>query len=499
MSAELAVEMLGVEKRYGGVHALKGVDLRVPRGSVHALLGENGAGKSTLMKILMGLTRPDSGQLRINGSAVDFHSTREARDHGISMIFQELNTVGHLSVADNIFLGREPRIPLFGLINKGLMRSQAASYLERLRANISPDDFPCNLSVANTQLIEIAKAVSFNAKIIVMDEPTSALSDVETANLFRIIRELSAEGVTVIYISHKLDEIFEICDGITVLRDGINTGEAAAASVARNDLISMMVGREVKELFPKEESVIGEAVLEVTGLTRAGEFSEIDFSVRRGEILGIAGLMGAGRTEIAETIFGLRRADAGAIKFNGKPLQVNSPHDAIAAGIALVPEDRKNVGLMLRLSVRDNILVSSLDKCMGPLLLDAKIEQTLVAESLARLAIKTPDPMNPCASLSGGNQQKVVIAKCLLLQPKLIILDEPTRGIDVKTKSQIHALMSKFAKEGGAVVMISSELPEVLGMSDRIVVLHEGRVSGELMRAEATPERVISLAMGGNK
>ncbi len=499
MPQEFAVEMVGISKRYGGVHALNGVDLRVPKGTVHALLGENGAGKSTLVKILMGITQPDEGDIILHGKKVSLKDAKTAQNLGVSMIFQEINTVGHMSVADNMFLGREPISPVTRLVNLELMRTETKKYLSALQVDVSPDEKPCRLNVANNQLIEIAKAVSFNANLIIMDEPTSALSDVEAAHLFSIIRQLSKKGVTIIYISHKLEEIYEICDGITVLRDGANTGEAQAKTVVQDHLISMMVGREVKQLFPKEDAVISGNILEIKGLSRQGEFSDVNFSVRRGEILGIAGLMGSGRSEIAETIFGLRRADSGEIWFKDQLLCAKTPRDAILAGIHLVPEDRKHVGLMLRLALRDNILISALKKCVRRFLLDSKIESELVSNAMQRLEIKAGSPMHTCASLSGGNQQKVVIAKCLLADPDLLILDEPTRGIDVKTKSQIHSLMSKFAQTGRAVIMISSELPEVLGMSDRILVLSAGRIAGELTRSEASPERIMELAMGKRK
>jgi len=488
--------MTGIAKSYGGVHALKGVSLAVRKGSVHALLGENGAGKSTLMKILMGVERPDSGEIRIHGRVESIINPACARRLGISMVFQEINSVRRMSVADNIFLGREPVDPRTGLVDFRRMHREAAAYLAALQADIATTAEPAGLSVADNQLVEIAKAVSFGASIIVMDEPTSALSDVEAGKLFSVIRRLASEGISIIFISHKLDEIYEICDSITVLRDGANAGETNAADADRGRLISMMVGREVKDLYPKVPSAVGVELLRVDGLTRKGEFEDVSFAVSRGEILGIAGLMGSGRTELAETIFGLREADSGAVFVDGEELKARLPRDAIAAGIALVPEDRKNVGLMLRLPIRDNIVAASLRSCLGRFLIDRGKVSGAVSGLGRKLAIKAPDPSLPCSSLSGGNQQKVVIAKWLMTEPRIIILDEPTRGIDVGTKAQIHGLMSALAAEGKAVLMISSELPEVLGMSDRVIVLHEGRVSGELSRGSATPERVMALAMG---
>ena len=499
MSVEYAIEMTSVKKRYGGVQALNGVDLRIEKGTVHALLGENGAGKSTLMKILAGIEHPDSGEVKINGEAVSIRNPAQARKLGISMVFQEINSVRHMTVADNIFLGREPRDKRSGLVDFKKMHTDAAEYLALLQSDIKTTDTPAKLSVANNQLIEIAKAISFGSDIIIMDEPTSALSDIEAEKLFRIIRNLSAQQVTVVYISHKLDEIYAICDSITVLRDGRNTGKTSVTEAKQDELIAMMVGRNINELFPKLPCNLGPEIMTVEDLTRHGEFESISFNVHAGEILGIAGLMGSGRTEVVETIFGLRQADRGTVKLNGKKLDIRSPQDPIKSGIILVPEDRKNVGLMLRLPILDNILVVSLRKCRKFLLLRKPMEKSLVATIAKTLEIKVANASLPCSSLSGGNQQKVVIAKWLLANPQIIILDEPTRGIDVGTKAQIHGLMSKLASEGKAIIMISSELPEVLGMSDRVIVLHEGRISGELSRIDATPERVMRLAMGDTK
>lgn len=494
MSDTWALEMIQIKKHFGGVAALKGVDFKVRKGEVHALLGENGAGKSTLMKILLGAEHYDSGSIILKSREVEIENTGQASELGISMIYQEFNSVPSMTVADNMFLGREPKTAA-GLIDYKTMYSKTRSALKTLGVDLRPDETISNLSVARCQLVEIAKAVSFNADLIVMDEPTSALCDAEIENLFRIVRELKGRGVTIIFISHKLNEIYEVCDSITVLRDGTYVGSAKTEEIEENDLVSMMVGREVKELFPKQESEIGSPLLKVKNLFRSGEFSDISFTLHRGEILGLAGLMGAGRSEVVETLFGLRQAEGGEVFFKDEKINISIPQDALRKGICLVPEDRKNQGLVLKLPVRDNIVLSALKKIMKNGILHKPLETQAVKKMIEHMQIKVGHPLLSGSSLSGGNQQKVVLARCLFSDPDVIILDEPTRGIDVKTKSEIHGLMSKLACEGKGVIMVSSELPEIMGMSDRVLVLHEGRITGELSRNEMTAEKIMQLAI----
>ena len=492
---EIIVEMQNIDMRFQGVHALDGVSLTLRRGEVHAIVGENGAGKSTLMKILVGLYQPNSGEILLRGERARFRSVRDTRDAGICMIFQEFNQVKHLTVAENIFLGREPKTRS-GSIDFKRMRIDSAAILAKLGVDIDANSYVRDLTVAKQQLVEIVKAVSNEAQVIVMDEPTSALSDTEIARLISMVRALRDEGRAIVFISHKLEEIYGICDRVTVLRDGKFIHSGLVADVKESDLIRMMVDREVSELFPKTPSKIGEVLLEARGLTRSGEFENVSFSLHRGEILGLAGLMGAGRTEVVEAIMGSRRLDSGEIYLKGKRIANRRPGDAIARGIIMVPEDRKRNGVALKLSVRDNILMSALRKCVKGGFIRARLEKAHCDEYISKLGIKVGSQSTVCANLSGGNQQKVVIARVLNADPDVIILDEPTRGIDVKTKADIHALMSELAGQGKAVLMISSEMAEVLGMSDRIVVLHEGKVTGTLDRSEAKASLVMQYAVG---
>lgn len=496
MSEKYILEMNNIHKRFGGVVALNGVNLRIKKGEVHALMGENGAGKSTLMKVLLGVHKPDDGQIIIKGKPANITSTRDAINLGISMIFQELNPVPYMTVADNIFLGREPVKPKTHLVDYDKMYEDTKNLFKYINVDINPKELVAKLSVAKVQLVEIAKAISFNSDIIIMDEPTSALSDVEIENLFKTIKLLKQKGVTIIYISHKMDEIFKICDRVTVLRDGNYVGTSDLSGISMDQLISMMVGREIKDMFPKLEAEISEIVMEVKGLTKKDEFEDISFTLRKGEILGIAGLMGAGRTEVVEAICGIRKLDKGEVYVKGRKVDIKLPLHALNNKIAIVPEDRKNYGLVLKLPIRDNILMSSLKKCVAKLFLNSKKESSFVSSMIKKLQIKANNMYQATSALSGGNQQKVVIAKCLLADPDIIILDEPTRGIDVKTKAEIHLLMSKLAQQGKAIILISSELPEIIGMSDRIIVLHEGKITGQLNREEASQEKILALAMG---
>jgi ABC-type sugar transport system ATPase subunit len=495
---DIILEMKDIDKRFGGVHALDHVGLSLKRGEVHALVGENGAGKSALMKILIGLYKPDHGEIIFDGAEVDFKSVRDAQDLGISMIFQEFNQVRVLSVMENIFLGREPKTKS-GAVNYKKMYVESKALLEELGVNLDPKTRIWDLTVAKHQLVEIVKAISLNAKIIIMDEPTSALSKNEIEYLLSMVRTLRDQGKAIVYISHKMDEIFNVCDSVTVLRDGkfIHTGRVS--DVSEKDLIRMMVDREINELFPKQESRIGNVLLEVKGLTVKGKFTDVSFDLREGEILGVAGLMGAGRTELVETIVGSRRPDRGEIYLKGKKIVNRIPGDAIRRGIVMVPEDRKRNGVFLKLSIKDNILMSSMNKCLKGPSINKKLEKKCFEEYKDKLEIKCSCPTQICHNLSGGNQQKVAVSRVLNADPEIIILDEPTRGIDVKTKSEIHRLMSTLAGTGKAVLMVSSELPEILGMSDRILVLHEGTMTGILNREDATADRIMELAVENKK
>lgn len=492
---DIFLEMRGIDMSFQGVHALDAVSLSLARGEVHALVGENGAGKSTLMKILAGLYIPDSGSIVIDQVERKFRSVADARNAGIRMIFQEFNQVKQMRVMENIFLGREPRTR-WGAVDFVAMKKETKATFESMGIEIDPAAYVRDLTVAKQQLVEIVKAVSQKARIIIMDEPTSALSDTEIARLLATVKTLKAEGASIVFISHKLEEIYSICDHVTILRDGRFIHSGPVAGLPESGLIRMMVDREVSELYPKSPAVIGEAILQVEGLSRTGDFDDVSFSLRRGEILGLAGLMGAGRTEVVETIVGSRHADRGTVQVRGRLLKAAHPGQAIACGVIMVPEDRKRHGLILKMSVGDNILLSSLKKCLQKGSLDRRLERGRIGESLKQLQIKAESPSTIAGNLSGGNQQKVVIARVLNADPDIIILDEPTRGIDVKTKSEIHALISGLAARGKAIILISSELAEVLAMSDRIVVLHEGRVTGTLERNEANPLRVMELAMG---
>ncbi len=495
MRGEIICEMKHIDMRFQGVHALDDVSLTLRRGEVHALVGENGAGKSTLMKILIGLYTPVGGEIVFKGEPVRFKSVMDTRKAGISMIFQEFNQVRHMSVMENIYLGREPRNRL-GVIDFKRMYADSKELLDRLGVALDPRTMMRELTVAKFQLVEIVKAVSYNAEIIIMDEPTSALSHAEIKCLLDMVEQLRAQGKAIVFISHKMDEIYNVCAAVTVLRDGKFIYSGSVADVPERELIRMMVDRDVAELFPKQVGTIGEPVLEVRNLSLKGKFRDVSFSLKRGEILGFAGLMGAGRTEIMECIMGVRRPDSGEILLNGRSVKIGIPTDAIEHGIVMVPEDRKRNGLVLKLSVRDNILLSSVRKCVANGFIRKKLEAARCDEYQQKLQIKMGSGATVCANLSGGNQQKVAIAKALSADPEIIILDEPTRGIDVKTKAEIHRLMSGLACAGKSILMVSSELPEVMGMSDRILVLHEGLVTGLLDRQEATPDAIMTLAVG---
>ncbi|NIA13173.1 MAG: ATP-binding cassette domain-containing protein [Nitrospiraceae bacterium] len=494
--SEFVLEMCDVIKRFPGVLALDCVQFNLRPGEVHCLVGENGAGKSTLMKILAGAQPMDSGVIRLSGQEIHIRSPHHAQQLGISMIYQEFNLSPFLSVAENIFLGREPRIGGTPLINWSRMYGDAREILGRIRVGLDVRTPVNELSVAQQQMVEIGKALSFNSKLIVMDEPSATLTDHELAALFDLIRTLRGQGIGIIYISHRLEEVFEIGDRLTVMRDGQYVGTHPVVDLNREEIVKMMVGRELKDEFPKEVFEPGEERVRVEGLTRHGAFEDVSFSVRTGEIVGLTGLVGAGRTEVARAIFGADRIDSGQIFLDGKPVTVRSPQDAIRQGVGLLTEDRKGQGLILGMTVRENTTLANLSSLVKFMFVDRRAERTTTEKFIGELKIKTPSIEQVVQNLSGGNQQKVILAKWLFTESRLLIFDEPTRGIDVGAKVEIYKLMNDLARRGDAILMISSELPEALGMCDRILVMHEGRLAGELQREEATQERIMHLATG---
>ena len=491
--AEYILEMRGITKTFPGVVALNDVSLRVKRGTVHALVGENGAGKSTLMKILNGIYPATKGEIYLDGEKLDLHGVREAQEKGLSIIFQEFNLINTLSVAENIFLGRYNGRET---IDWKTLRVQARQLLDRLGFSFNVNRIVGELSTAEKQLVEIAKALSFNAKIIVMDEPTSSLTRKEVEMFFPIIEKLRADGITVIYISHKLDEVFRVCDTVTILRDGCVVGESPVSQITREQIIEKMVGRSLDMEYPARTARPGEPVLEARGLCRGTKLHDISFTLHKGEILGIAGLVGAGRTELAEALFGADPADKGEILVRGKKALIRSTTDGMCNSIGMVTEDRKETGLVLDMDVVKNITITKLEAVSKGALLNRRAEGHVAEEYVDKLGIKTPSVHQTLSNLSGGNQQKVVLAKWLFSGVDVLILDEPTRGIDVGAKYEIYCLMNQLTEQGKALIMISSELPEVLGMSDRILVMHEGRIKGELTGADMTAERVMQLAIG---
>jgi ABC-type sugar transport system ATPase subunit len=504
-SNDVLLEASGITKSFPGVRALDGVNLTVRRGRLNALIGENGAGKSTMMNILAGVFPPDAGTVTLEGQPVSFKNPREAQTAGIAIIFQELNLVPDLSIAENIFIGREP-LNRFGLVDFARMNREAAALLAELESDADPRTLVSQLKVGAQQVVEIARAISFNSRVIIMDEPTSAITEHEIAMLFRQIKRLKQSGVGLIYITHKLDELPEIADDITVFRDGRFVGAKPFGEVTRDQMIRMMVGRELAELFPKTPARPGDVALRVRKVSlqhaeRTGDFAvrDVSFEVRRGEVLGIFGLMGAGRTELLQTIFGLHPGTStGEIEVEGQRVVIKSPQDAIAAGLALAPEDRKAEGVVLGMSVAHNTTLSCLPRIERLGLLQPKLERELVGNYVTRLRVKTPSLDQTIVNLSGGNQQKVVLAKWLATEPKVLLLDEPTRGIDINAKKEIYALIDELAQSGLGVVMVSSELPEILGIADRILVLCEGRKTAEFKRGDATEEMIVKAALPGS-
>lgn len=498
VSSDNILEMRKVSKSFPGVKALQEVDLHVKRGSVHALIGENGAGKSTLMKSLFGLLSPDGGEILFNGEPYTANSPNDALRRGISMIPQEISPVPNLDVAANVFLGKEI-VTKAGvqLVNEKKIHEETQKLFDDLGIKIDPYRKMSEVSIASAQLIAIATAVSYNSELIIMDEPTSALTEKEVAQLFKIIRDLKEQrNIAVIYISHKLDEIFEIADEVTVLRDGQNVGTDVIGNFTKEKLIRMMVGRTMDEFFHKELAEIGEVLLSVRNLTLEGKFEDVSFDVRRGEVVGLAGLMGAGRTEVMDALFGFRPPDSGEVYLRGEKINIRTPYDAIKAGMGYVTEDRKLTGIFPELSVKDNMIMPDIENYLTGGLLNFKRVAERCQQQREALQIKTPTLEQLIKNLSGGNQQKVLISRWLLTEPEILILDEPTRGIDVGAKAEIHRLIGELAKSGKGIIMVSSEMPEVLSMSDRIVVMHEGSYSGELSRDEANQERVLALATG---
>lgn len=489
------LEMKGICKSFSGVEVLHSVDLVVQRGKVTALVGENGAGKSTLMKILMGEHKPDQGIIILDGKEVHFSNPHHALTSGISMMFQELSPFPNMTVAQNIYVGREPhRIHLVDMYRQ---RQMAKELLQKLDIHLDVDRMVRDLTVSEVQMLEIAKAVSYQSKIVVMDEPTSSLTSTEVATLFHTIHRLKSQGVAVIYISHKLDELFEIADEICVLRDGTMISSRPIDQVDRQQMISEMVGRTLNQMYPTVEKEIGEEILRTEHLERKGVFHDVSFSVHRGEILGFAGMVGAGRTEIISSIFGLDRYTKGSLWFNGKEITIRNPRDAIRHHFALIPEDRAGCGLNLKASVKTNICMAILSKisCRG--FSNRRKEEKIADQMIQQVCIKTTSRNQQVAALSGGNQQKVVVGKWLLTVPDVVFMDEPTRGIDVGAKYEIYELMQSLAKEGKAVVMISSEMPELLGVCDRILVLKEGRILGEVNAKKTTQEEIMAMIVNG--
>jgi ribose transport system ATP-binding protein len=489
------LEMREIRKTFPGVVALDGVDFELRRGEVHILLGENGAGKSTLMKILSGAYQKTAGRITLDGDEVEIRNPAHAQGLGVSTIYQEFNLVPHLSVGENIFLGREP-LRAFGLIDRRAVNRRASEILSGLGLDLDPRRAVKGLRVAEQQMVEVAKALSLDARVLIMDEPTAALAEHEIKELFAAIRGLKEKGVSIVYISHRMEELFEIGDRVTVLRDGRSVGTFDVRETDKFELIRLMVNRDLTELFPKEHAERGAEVLRVEGLTTRSGLRDVSFTLHKGEVLGIAGLLGAGRTELARAVFGLDRLEGGVVSIKGEPRRIGSPRAAINAGLGFLTEDRKAQGLVLPLSVKDNLCLPSVDKFTAFGFVDGKRERRAAERYVKELRIRTPGLDQKVVYLSGGNQQKVVLSKWLCSEAEVFIFDEPTRGVDVGAKAEIYQLMNRLAAGGVAIIMISSELPEILGMSDRILVMRAGRVACEFKAAEATQEKILECALG---
>jgi rhamnose transport system ATP-binding protein len=491
--SDVILRLNNISKSFAGVHALQGVQLELKSGEVHAILGENGAGKSTLVKVITGVHQPDSGEIYLNGECIQFTDAHQSRQAGIAAIYQELSLFPDLNVAENIFIGRQP-VNAGSQIQWRKLYQEANRLLESLGVHLDLRQKARNLSIAQQQMVEIARAFSINARILIMDEPTSSLTLNEVADLFQLVRRLRTEGTAIIFISHRLEELFELADRVTVLRDGSYVGTRLVKEVTPDILIRMMVGRTISNLFPKQDVQAGKVVLKVENLSHPGKFANISFELREGEILGMAGLVGAGRTDVAGAIFGVEPPTSGQIQVNGRPVKITSPQQAIQLGMAYVPEDRQTQGLIPRMNIIANISLPILGKFARYGWLQDPLERSAAFDAASQLEVRAQNIWQKVRELSGGNQQKIVLAKWLLTKPQILILDEPTRGIDVGTKAAVHALMSDLVAQGKAILMISSELPEVLGMSDRVIVMHEGQITAHFTRAEATQENIIAAA-----
>lgn len=491
------IEMKGIDKSFGTNQVLKDAGFYLKDGEVHALMGENGAGKSTLMKILTGVYTRDAGKVYVDGEEVLYKSPQEAEKAGIVFIYQELNVLFDLTVEENLFMGKEIT-KKFGICDKKAMREKAQEVMDRMGVNIPVTALMSDLSVGQQQMVEICKALMVDAKVLIMDEPTAALTQSETKVLFEVINSLRKKGVSIVYISHRMEEIFELCDRITVLRDGTYVDTRYIKDITMDDIVQMMIGRTIGERYPKREVEIGEEILRVEGLTHEKLFRDISFSVRAGEVLGFSGLMGAGRTEIMQAIFGNIPVKSGKIFIEGKEVAIKNPRQAIKAGIGFITEDRKTEGLLLEKSIAENIEIANLNKISKNSVLQKNKQKEIVKRGIEEFRIRCFGPDHECNNLSGGNQQKVVLAKWIYTDPKILILDEPTRGVDIGAKKEIYSVINDLAAKGVAVILVSSELPEVLGMSDRITVVHEGRITGTLSAEEADQAMVMTLATGGN-
>ncbi|GAK55596.1 sugar ABC transporter ATP-binding protein [Candidatus Vecturithrix granuli] len=494
MNEQILLEVKGVSKNFPGVRALDNVTFNLKKGTVHALCGENGAGKSTLMHVLMGVYRKDEGDIFLKGQPVNFASPRQALQHGIAIVEQELSPIPDMTIAENLFLGREPvRQKVF--VKYSELNKRATRILQELNVNLDPTRKMRTLSLAETQLVEIAKALSYHSDVIIMDEPTSAIGDKEVEQLFAVITRLKRQGKGIIYVSHRLEEIFTIADEVTVLRDGKYIATKATQAIDRSQLISLMIGRKMEEEFVKDNIPTDEALLVVKDFTKAGQFRNIHLTLRKGEVLGIFGLMGSGRSEFLHTLFGVSQPDQGQIFLENTSIRIARPSDAIKHGIAYVTEDRKETGLVLTSSVKENISLTCLKRLSNLVFINGKQEQRDVMQMVEMFRVKTPSLQQLVVNLSGGNQQKVVLGKWLLTRPKILLFDEPTRGIDVGAKREIYNFISDYTNRGSAVIMVSSELPEIIGMSDRILVFRRGELAGEMKREEATQEKIMHLAV----
>lgn len=492
----MKVNMTGMTKSFGNNSVLRGVDFDIRPGEVHALMGENGAGKSTLMNILTGLHKADDGKILINNEEQLFANPKEAEEYGLSFIHQEMNTWSDMTVLENLFIGKEIKNSL-GWIKTKEMKTLANKTFTELGIQLDLNRDVGTLSVGQQQMIEIAKSLMTNAEVIIMDEPTAALTEREIDVLFKIINQLTARNVSIVYISHRMEEIFKISDRITVMRDGISVDTKNTNETHNDEIVRMMVGRDLEDYYPKKNAKIGEVVFEVKQLKQEKVFKDISFQVKSGEIVGFSGLMGAGRTEVMRSIFGIDALDEGELYLDGEKIQIKTPSDAIRQGIGFLTEDRKEEGLILDYSIRDNISLPSIDGFKKNMLIDTKAEEDFAEMLVKRLNIKSMSHEDPTSSLSGGNQQKVVLAKWVGIGSKVLILDEPTRGVDVGAKREIYQLMNELAERGVAIIMVSSDLPEILGVSDRVIVVHEGKLAGELPKEEATEEKIMTLATGG--